>query len=80
MNDSINQPTQLGDLVAYEAPYSKKLSVGVIKKYTPKNAGVVPLGQSEDPEVKITLRAPHQFIRITEQHEWFKENHPENLI
>jgi hypothetical protein len=76
MHDAINQPVQIGDVVAYKTTYSSKIVLGYITKVTPKGATISLFSQ---PDRKIN-RSSDNFIKINYQWKKFKQEHPEAFI
>lgn len=80
MKDSIGQPLEKGDLIAYTPPYSSYLDIGTILLFTSKSLRVLPQSRAHLTDDKGILRDPDTVIKITQQYKHFTTEHPELIL
>lgn len=77
-SDNIHQELQIDDLVCFNAPRSKKLKIGTIKKLTPQ--GVTIDYVDKNGIHRSCNRRNEWVIKISEQYQIAQEKYPEYFI
>ena len=69
MKDFFNQEVHIGDLVAFNEPYYKRIVSGKIIKFTPKGVKIVYTQSCLSRSEKDTFVSEGQFVKAPKQYE-----------